>query len=192
MELFSSNTFEILKTLKIKRTHIIGKSMGGMIAQVFAAKYQRMTDKLILACTSASRDEIGNEIINIAKKTAKKVGLKELWYNALLLGYSRKYVIRNFKDYKKTKVSNNEDDIEGYLKQCSAIEKLSNIKYLSNIKAKTLIIYGKNDLIVDPSKSIELAKKIYHSQVIGFPGGHGFWKENSHLVDNEVLDFLVN
>ena len=72
------------------------------------------------------------------------------------------------------------------------IEKLSNIKYLSNIKAKTLIVYGKNDLIVDPSKSIELAKKIYHSQVIGFPGGHGFWKENSHLVDNEVLDFLIN
>ena len=104
MEIFASNTLEILDHLKIRRTHIIGKSMGGMIAQVFAGKYKNRVDKLVLGCTSATRDDIGKEIINIAKKTAKNVGLKELWFNAFLLGYSREYVSKNFNAYKKTKI----------------------------------------------------------------------------------------
>jgi len=192
MELFASNTYEIIKKLEIKKTHIIGKSMGGMIAQVFASKYHRAVDKMVLACTSASRDNIGKEIIKIARKTAKNVGLKELWFNALLLGYSRKYVVKNFNYYKKTKVENSDKEVNGYLKQCDAIDKLDNKKYLKNIKCKTLIIYGKNDLIVDPAKSVEIAKNVLDSQVISFPGGHGFWKEHVKLVDEEVVNFLIN
>ena len=192
MEIFASNTLEILDHLKIRKTHMIGKSMGGMIAQVFAGKYKNRVDKLVLGCTAATRDDIGKEIINIAKKTAKNVGLKELWFNALLLGYSREYVSNNFNSYKKTKVDNSENSINGYLKQCDAIEKLNNIKYIKKIISKTLIIHGKDDLIVDPKKSYELALHIKNSQLISFPGGHGFWKENVSLVDNEVVDFLIN
>ena len=192
MEIFASNTLEILDQLKIKKTHVIGKSMGGMIAQVFAAKYKNRIDKLVLGCTSATRDNVGKEIIDIAKKTAKNVGLKELWFNAFLLGYSREYVNRNFNTYKKTKVDSSEDSINGYLKQCVAIEKLNNKKYIKKIICKTLIIHGKDDLIVDPKKSFELALHIKNSQLISFPGGHGFWKENVNLVDNEVVEFLVN
>ena len=70
MEIFASNTLEILDQLKIK-THVVGKSMGGMIAQVFAAKYKNRIDKLVLGCTSATRDNVGKEIIDIAKKLQK-------------------------------------------------------------------------------------------------------------------------
>ena len=35
MEIYADNCNEILDKLKIKKTHVIGKSMGGMIAQVF-------------------------------------------------------------------------------------------------------------------------------------------------------------
>ena len=59
MEIFASNTLEILDQLKIKKTHVVGKSMGGMIAQVFAAKYKNRIDKLVLGCTSATRDNVG-------------------------------------------------------------------------------------------------------------------------------------
>ena len=65
MEIFASNTLEILDHLKIRKTHMIGKSMGGMIAQVFAGKYKKRVDKLVLGCTTATRDNIGKEIINI-------------------------------------------------------------------------------------------------------------------------------
>ena len=93
---------------------------------------------------------------------------------------------------KKAKVSNNQNEIEGYLNQCKAIESLNNTNYLKKIKAKTLIIFGKNDLIVPPKKSMSMAKYIKNSEVIGFPGGHGFWKEYQDIVNKEVIDFLAD
>ncbi len=192
MEIFAENCYEIMSKLDLPSAHVVGKSMGGMIAQVFASKYPKRVNKLVLACTCASRDKIGKELISVSKKIASNVGLKEIWFNALLLGYSREYVESNFSDYKKNKVENNKSYIDGYLNQCNAIESLDNIKYLKKIKSKTLIIYGKNDLIVAPKKSIEMAKFVKWCQVIGFPGGHGFWKENKTLVNEEVLNFLVD
>ena len=192
MEAFADNCNEIMTRLKIPSAHVIGKSMGGMIAQVFASKFPRKVKKLVLACTCATRDEVSKEIISISKKMASQVGLKEIWFNALLLGYSRNYIERNFKFYKNSTILNTEEEVQGYLNQCKAIEDLNNIHYLKKIKAKTLIIYGKNDLIVPPNKSLEMTKYIKKSEVIGFPGGHGFWKEYKSIVNKEVLDFLIN
>ena len=92
MEMFASNCNEIMELLKIPSAHIIGNSMGGMIAQVFASKFPKKVNKLILACTCSTRDKISKEIISISKKIVNNVGLKEIWFNALLLGYSRDYV----------------------------------------------------------------------------------------------------
>jgi len=192
MKDYAENCFEISQKLNLKSFYVVGKSMGGMIAQVFAAKYPKSVKKLILACTCGTRDKVSKEIIQVAKKIATKVGMKEIWFNALLLGYSREYIYKNFPKYKRTVFQNSVKDIEGYLEQCKAIEALDNVKYLKKIKCETLIIYGKNDLIVPPYKSNEMASFIKNSQVIGFPGGHGFWKENKNLVDPEVLEFLIN
>ena len=192
MEIYADNCNEILDKLKIKKTHVIGKSMGGMIAQVFAAKFKTKVNKLVLACTCSSRDKIKEEIINVSKKIVSKVGMKEIWFNAMLLGYSRDYIKENFAKYKKTKFSKSKKEIEGYLNQCRAISGLRNNHYLTKIKSETLIIYGKDDLIVPPEKSCDMARYLRNNQVISFPGGHGFWKENKDLVNPEVYEFLVN
>ena len=46
--------------------------------------------------------------------------MKEIWFNAMLLGYSRDYIKENFAKYKKTKFSKSKKEIEGYLNQCGA------------------------------------------------------------------------
>ena len=68
MEMFAGNCNEIMELLKIPSAHIIGNSMGGMIAQVFASKFPKKVNKLILACTCSTRDKISKEIISISKK----------------------------------------------------------------------------------------------------------------------------
>ena len=47
MEAFAENCNEIMTRLKIPSAHVIGKSMGGMIAQVFASKFPRKVKKLV-------------------------------------------------------------------------------------------------------------------------------------------------
>ena len=68
MEMFASNCNEIMELLKIPSAHIIGNSMGGMIAQVFASKFPKKVNKLILACTCSTRDKISKENLGFYDK----------------------------------------------------------------------------------------------------------------------------
>jgi pimeloyl-ACP methyl ester carboxylesterase len=43
----------VIKNLNLGRTHIIGVSMGGMIAQELAIRYPELVDKLVLVSTTA-------------------------------------------------------------------------------------------------------------------------------------------
>ncbi|MEX0998454.1 MAG: alpha/beta fold hydrolase, partial [Thermodesulfobacteriota bacterium] len=61
----ADDTAALMEELGIESAHIVGKSMGGMIAQWLAIKYPKKVQKLVLGCSSASRDEVGNEILRM-------------------------------------------------------------------------------------------------------------------------------
>lgn len=52
MQLFANDVYDLLKGLGIKKAHILGASMGGMIAQIFAHSYPECCISLILCCTA--------------------------------------------------------------------------------------------------------------------------------------------
>ena len=54
---------EVMNALGIEKTHIIGVSMGGMIAQHFAADYPQMVDKLVLTVTCARPNPVIEETV---------------------------------------------------------------------------------------------------------------------------------
>ena len=59
MEVWADDVAGLMDTLKIERAHIHGTSMGGMIAQVFGAKYADRTDRLVINCSAAKLDLAG-------------------------------------------------------------------------------------------------------------------------------------
>jgi proline iminopeptidase len=61
----AADTAGLLDALKIERAHIVGASMGGMIAQVFAARYPQRTLSLTSIMSSS-----GNKKVSRAKKEA--------------------------------------------------------------------------------------------------------------------------
>lgn len=50
--LLADDVAALLNFLRIERAHIVGVSFGGFVAQEFALRYPRMTQKLVLCCTS--------------------------------------------------------------------------------------------------------------------------------------------
>ena len=53
----------LLDRLEIPKAHILGFSMGGYIAQEFAAKYPNRVEKLILLATAAYIDGYGRNVV---------------------------------------------------------------------------------------------------------------------------------
>jgi pimeloyl-ACP methyl ester carboxylesterase len=194
IEMMADDTAALLDGLKIKRASFIGKSMGGMIAQWIGIKYPQKVKKLVMGCTSACRDEVGNEIIKTGREIASKAGMKTVWLTALFLGYSRKYIENNIESIKEnmSAVTESKENLTGYIRQSGACENHDILNLIPKIKAETLIMYGENDFITSPHNSRKLAELIPNSKLADFKAGHGFWREYQKEVDKEVLDFLLN
>lgn len=57
MELLADDTVALMDTLGVEKAHIVGMSMGGMIAQELALKYPEKVDKLVLGCTNCGGEQ---------------------------------------------------------------------------------------------------------------------------------------
>lgn len=194
IEDMADDTAGLLDSLGIESASFVGKSMGGMIAQWLGVKYPNRANKLVLGCTSASRDDVGNEILRIGREIATKVGLKTVWLTALFLGYTREYIEKNLASIKESLalVTENDEAVNGYIGQSLACEKHNARDLLHNIKCPTLVLLGETDQIASPKKSRELAELIPGAILREFSGvGHGFWRERQVEVDEVVLDFLT-
>ncbi len=78
MELFAEDTKGLLDSLGIEKAHIIGWSVGGMIAQHFAIKYTNNVEKLILINTIDAwpSDKSGLELYKNAQIARYEARLK--------------------------------------------------------------------------------------------------------------------
>ncbi len=194
-ELMADDASMLLDALGIESAHIAGKSMGGMIGQQLAIKYPEKVKKLVLGCTSASRDDVGNEILGMGREIATKIGMKAVWLSAIFWGYTRDYMERNLSSIKETMSTIPEDPeaLIGYIRQSFACQRHNARDLVGRIKAPTLVMLGENDLSASPKRSLELADLIPGAKLRVFKGvGHGFWREKQEEVDREVLDFLLS
>jgi pimeloyl-ACP methyl ester carboxylesterase len=79
---FADDLVEILDALELRRPILCGLSMGGMIAQSFAAKYPERVRALVLCDTGVSTchyltDKILNQAIGLVTPTATLMGVSE-------------------------------------------------------------------------------------------------------------------
>jgi len=191
----ADDTAALMDHLGIESAHVVGKSMGGMIGQWLAVKYPQKVDKLVMGCSSASRDEVGNEILRMGREIAEKLGTKAVWLMALYLGYTREYIETNLGNIKEAMnaVPESPEALTGYLGQSYACESHDTRESLHKIKSPTLVMLGASDLIASPRRSSELAELIPDARLKVFEGvGHGFWRERQKDVDELVLNFLLD
>lgn len=194
IEDMADDTVELIDSLGIQSAFFVGKSMGGMIAQWIGIKYPEKVNRLVLACTSASRDEVGNEILRMGREIAIRVGMKAVWLTALFLGYTREYLETNLGNIKETLalIPENKEAIDGYIGQSLACEGHNTKDLVSKIKVPTLVMLGDRDQIASPRRSRELVELIPGAKLLVFKGvGHGFWRERQEEVDNLVMEFLL-
>jgi pimeloyl-ACP methyl ester carboxylesterase len=185
----------LLVHLGIERTHIIGKSMGGMIAQWIAARWPEKVRSLVLASTVMHHDSYGGEMLELGRILAQKGGSFATYRLAFLLSYSREYCMKNRSRLEQMEALIAQVDsselLRGYCEQSLACQQHDSRGIVSKIKAPALVIVGQDDMITPPGFSRELASAISGSELSILPkGGHGFWREFPDDVNAVVRDFL--
>jgi len=199
MKMMADDTAGLMEHLGIKKAHVLGVSMGGMIAQALAINYPERINKLILGCTFAARDETSG----LTPEFTKAVGYGEAYTDddarsapirkileALVLSAFNSSLYRIILWF-WMKIQIRLMGTTGFVGQMEAILGHNTLKDLPTIQAPTLVITGTNDRLIKPSSSEVIAKLIPNAKLVKVEGGsHAFLIEMRGRFNREVLDFL--
>lgn len=184
----------LMKALDIPKAHILGASMGGLIAEEFALRYPDMVNKLILCATTAGgKDHIpmSQEVLQLVLMTQGEP--HELLKKKLALVYTDSYLQnpKNLEHLINLRLENPYDP-DTYQAQAMAAAVFDRSEEVKNIKAPTLILAASNDLLMPVENSYNLNEKIPNSKIKVQEGyGHQFFVENYEEFNRDVIFFLL-
>ncbi|MEH2072547.1 MAG: alpha/beta hydrolase [Nostoc sp.] len=171
----------LLNALGIAQAHVLGLSMGGMIAQLFALRHASKLNKLILSCTMA-----GGDCSDFNPNNQGDL-LDLLFPESYLAISNNREKAEDF--FKKTSLYHSQPD--GLSRLIQAHNTHDTCNFLQGIKAPTLIITGDSDSVIPPVNSNILNNKISGSELkIIKQAGHGFLYSHTAEFAKILIDFL--
>jgi pimeloyl-ACP methyl ester carboxylesterase len=196
-QMMADDAAGLMTGLGIEKAHVLGWSMGGMIAQELALKYPARISSLVLVSTYASPYYPGIYIMEAGAKMLKE-GVSQKTYSQCLLPW-----INSEKFFEKPERVQKTLDImmaHPYPQSARALFQLFDAyreqpftrDRLGQITAPTLVIVGKQDILMPVKMSEEIAAGITNAELVVIDGAaHGVVMENWREFNQVVLDFLA-
>ena len=176
---FSNQLINLIDELDISKIHLVGFSIGSLIARNFATKYDDRLESLTLLCSIFNRTEKQQQIVKDRFELAKKS--KSLSKQALKRWFTDEYLEKNPNTYNKISSILEKNNMENFLKVYELFVSHKDNEKFENIKTKTLVMTGEGDTGSTPEMSKNLSKVINNSIVKIIPKG-------KHLCSIECAD----
>jgi pimeloyl-ACP methyl ester carboxylesterase len=185
----------VLDAAGIERAHVLGVSLGGMTAQELAINHPERVGDLVLCCTApgwpVSYPMPAATIRRLAmtrglpRETAIRRGVQNA-LAALTVAENPALVERLVRHQLEHPV-----DPAAASALMTAGARYYGGNRQTQIRARTLILHGSADRVVDPRNARLLKKRIAHSVLELQPGlGHLFFWESPEALIGPVTDFL--
>ena len=181
----------LIDYLNIKKSHVIGMSMGGMISQILVANYPERFHSYTQIASMVSTPNPTNgpsfKVIRLLQERAFKNATKEeridravrLVSTIGMKGYN--YNTEEFKNEVGQSFDRSKDD-SGFIRQMAAIlGTRDRIQKVNNIKIPTLIIHGDIDPLVKPKNAFHSHKLIPNSKLLMI-------ENMGHLIEEPVFN----
>lgn len=187
----------LLDALGIQRSHLLGLSMGGMIALEFALRHGDRLDRLVLAGTGAAPARSAADPIQIWSWVKANDATGEVFGGQQFVSLFSTAFLRNHEAVRDTAdlLASNPYPMspEAYGRQANAYRQFDALDRLAAITAPTLVVVGEQDLLTPPWIAREVAEAIPGARFEVIRGDG-----SSHVVPIEcpdefnrlVLDFL--
>ena len=177
--------------LGIPKAHIFGVSMGGMIAQHFAADYPECVDRLVLAVTCSHPNPTLTESVTEWKNLALGGNHAALMDSNLRLIYSGAYYRQNKWMIPFIGKLTKPKSYDRFLIMADACLTHDAFDRLPEITAPTLVVGGEKDLALGGEASREIAARIPGAKLHMYPQwGHGLYEEAKDF-NSLVFSFLT-
>ncbi len=196
----AQDVISFIKTLGYQKVNLLGFSMGGFIAQQIVETEPQWVNKLILVGTgpqgSEGLSEVGNKISSIANLDPEEQFLQSLFApseQSRQLGKESFARISSKKEGRDLPLSK-----EAFVAELTAVlgwAQPDSIAFAraTNVSTQTLIVAGKNDLLVPIVNPIRLYQAMPNARLLLLPdAGHGVMFQYPDLFVQQAENFLKN
>lgn len=185
----------LLRFLGVGRAHVLGVSLGGMIAQEVALRHPDRVERLVLGCTSpGGKLSVRPSPEAIAAFASAKGEDREAELRRMIPFLYTESCCRERPEEVEAFIRRrmeNPTPPEGYLAQLAATTAHDASGRLWRIRAKTLVITGDADRLVSRENSSRIAERIPGAERVVLPGApHRLFAENADAFNRAVLHFL--
>ena len=196
----ASDVAELLEQLSVEKAHIVGMSLGGMVAQIFAAEHPEKIKSLTSMASNTGKRGFGipkgkalDALVAPAPVDPKERALKDLADRRIWSStdwHDDEYCLKIFEKYaERTNKSN-----EAKERQMRAMNSTGNREEtLMKIKTPTLVLHGSADTLVDPSGGQRTAEVIPEARFVMIEGwGHDLPPDSWPKITNEIIKHVKN
>ena len=188
----ADDALRLLDELGVERMSIVGRSMGGMIAQELALRAPDRVSKLVLVSTTGRADAHLSEVFLTWARLAEAGVPPELRHRASLLWcLSRASLAEGGSASRYLDARARSDRPLDYARQARACATHDALSKLEALRCPTLVIGGDDDRLTPARHAEELAAAIPGALRATIPGaGHLAYLEAPARFAAEVLGFL--
>ena len=192
---FARDLRRLLDHFEVDKSHIVGLSMGGRIAQDFFALFPERVRTLTLISTHSSFQDFTPDerqrFVELRRKPLVEEG-KEPADIAPLVARSLVGPFATEAQYRRLVASIAALHKESYIKTIEATTMFDRNQELDSIDVPTLLLYGENDPLTQPEKGRRMAERIPGAEFVVIPkAGHLINLEQPGLFDAAVGEFLL-
>lgn len=192
-DLLVSGLLATLDELGWDRAHVVGLSMGGMLAQELALAAPERLASLALVSTYGSIDEWSQRLFTIRRRMITERSLAEQFDLSVLTvsspGAFR--TIRPLVDVIEQGFKNAPPVEHAYLRQIDFCLAHDALDRLTTLAVPTLVVAGGRDFLTSVEQGRELAEAIPNARLVEYPGAsHALIFEETARFVADLEDFL--
>jgi 3-oxoadipate enol-lactonase len=191
----AEDVLAVLDVAGVGGAHVVGASLGGMVAQHLAVEHADRVDTLVLACTTPGwpfgypMPPASIALLAATGQLPADVAMRRHVENALSPDtvHNRPELVERLITHQQR----HSRDSAGWLAQVSAGARFGGLRQ-NAITARTLVMHGTADQVVDPRNARLLADRIPDAQLMLLPRlGHLFFWEAPGVFTDAVTRFAL-
>ena len=202
--MLADDALGVMDAAGVDRAHVLGISLGGMVAQQMALTEPERVSGLILGCTAHGGSEstppppsfmdVCSDVAAVGNRAGESNPAIDAFIRSLMPGHTLEgdAGARLFEQFQASFVATPRDPV-GLQGQLAALMRFNSTRRLHALACPTLVITGDEDTVLPFANAESLAAKVPGARLVRWDGaGHFWWQHRTVEVCDLLSRFLLD